>query len=217
MSSKIRVTCYIDGFNLYHAIDGLCRIHRGTKDHLKWVDLWKLTAQFTDPAVHEIKAINYFSAYMTWSPDREARHREYVKALMHYGVKPVLGRFKEKDAFCKSCKSNYKAREEKESDVNIATHLISDAYEDKFDQAILISNDSDLLGPLKFIKAKFPAKKLKIIVPLNRRHSKELWALATHRASIGESHLQASLLPEQAIDALGNIIFKRPKEYKPGP
>ena len=145
------------------------------------------------------------------------RHREYIKALIHVGVKPVLGRFKEKDAFCKSCKSNYKAREEKESDVNIATHLISDAYEDKFDQAFLISNDSDLLGPIKFIRAKFPTKKLKIICPPTRRHSKELWALATHRASVEEVHLQNSLLSEQEIDIRGGIIFKRPHEYDPKP
>ncbi len=217
MNPSIRVACYIDGFNLYHAIDSLCRINRGSKDHLKWVNLWSLTEKFTDPSVHKIVSVNYFSAYMTWSPQREARHKEYVKALKYVGAKPVLGRFKEKDAYCKSCKSNYIAREEKESDVNIATHLISDAYEDVFDQAFLISNDSDLLGPLKFIRAKFPKKKIKIICPPTRRHSKELWALATHRASIEEVHLQNSLFPAQEQDANGALIFKRPTEYDPKP
>ena len=31
-----RVACYVDGFNLYHAIDDL------RKPHLKWVNLWAL-------------------------------------------------------------------------------------------------------------------------------------------------------------------------------
>jgi hypothetical protein len=76
------------------------------------------------------------------------------------------GPLQEKDAFCKSCKATYRAREEKESDVNIATHLVSDAYEDLFDQAFLVTNDSDLVGPLRFLRARFPKKKVKIIVPL---------------------------------------------------
>lgn len=215
MNPKIRVAAYVDGFNLYHAIDALCRISRGTKDHLKWLDLYALIGKFIDPNVHQIEAINYFSAYMTWNTSREARHREYVKALTNAGVHIVLGRFKEKDAYCKTCKSTYMAREEKESDVNIATHLISDAYEDKFDQAILLSNDSDLLGPMKLIRAKFPKKKIKIIAPPARMHSKELWALATHRAKIDEMHLEKSLFPETKINGDGTVVFKRPIEYNP--
>ena len=44
--------------------------------------------------------------------------------------------------------------EEKESDVNIATHLIEDGYDNKYDCAVLISNDTDLKTPLSRIKRK---------------------------------------------------------------
>jgi uncharacterized LabA/DUF88 family protein len=211
----IRVAVYIDGFNLYHAIDAMCRVQRGEIDYVKWVNLRCLMEQFTDPKVHQIVGVNYFSAYMTWHPARESRHREYVKALAWANVKPVMGRFKEKDAYCKSCKATYMAREEKESDVNIATHLVSDAYEGVFDQAFLVTNDSDLIGPLRFMRGRFPKLKIKLIVPPLRRHSKELWALATHHGAILQQHLEKCLLPAEATDTAGNVIFRRPKEYDP--
>jgi uncharacterized LabA/DUF88 family protein len=210
-----RVVCYVDGFNLYHAIEAMCRIQRGKIDHLKWVDLCALTKCFMDPAQHTLAGLNYFSAYMDWHPEREARHREYIKAIEWSGAKAVLGRFKEKDAYCKSCRSTYRAREEKESDVNIATHIVSDAYENRFDQAFLISNDSDLIGPMRFIRARFPDKGLKVIAPPLRRHSKELWALATHRATIKQQHLEACLFPERVFNKQGDEIFHRPSQYDP--
>ena len=135
--TEIRVACYIDGFNVYHAIDDMSRGQRGTLNHLKWLDLWALMECFTDPNIHKVAAVNYFSAFMEWHPERAGRHAEYVKALQWRGVKPVMGRFKEKDAFCKNCKTTYTAREEKESHVNVATHLVSDAYDDKFDGEVL--------------------------------------------------------------------------------
>ena len=210
---KKRVCCYIDGFNVYHAIDDVNRAQRGALNHLKWLNLRALMCQFIDPNVHDVLEVNYFSAYMTWHPDREARHRAYVAALQHVGVNPVMGQFKKKDAYCKNCKTTYLAREEKESDVNIATYLISDAYEDKFDQAFLITNDSDLLGPVRLVRARFPQKGLKMIAPPFRRHSKELWALATHRAQIQQSHLETCRLPETAQAEDGVVKFMCPSEY----
>ena len=41
--------------------------------------------------------------------------------------------------------------EEKGSDVNLATHLLHDAHMDRFDVAVVASNDSDLLGPIKWL------------------------------------------------------------------
>ena len=210
---SIRVCCYIDGFNVYHAIDDMNRAQRGALRHLKWLNLRALMNCFIDPNVHEIRDVNYFSAYMTWDANREARHRAYVQALLHFDVKSVMGQFKRKDCYCKNCKSTYSAREEKESDVNIATHLISDAYEDKFDQAFLVTNDLDLLGPIRLFRVKFPGKKLKIIAPPFRAHSKELWALATHRAKILQSHLEACELPDNAYAPDGSMLFLRPQEY----
>jgi uncharacterized LabA/DUF88 family protein len=211
----IKVCCYIDGFNIYHAIDEASRASRGALNYLKWVNLHAVMVRFTDPSMHQIVAVKLFTAYPTWNPDRESRHRQFVKAGNHFGVQEILGRFKLKDAYCKICKGTYRARAEKESDVNIAMHLVSDAHEGVFDQAFLVTNDSDLLGPVRMVREKFPEKRIKIISPPFRRHSKELWAAATHRAKILQEHLEACLTPESARDANGVEIFSRPKEYEP--
>lgn len=211
----IRVACYIDGFNVYHAIDDASRAARGALNHLKWVNLHGVMKAFTDPSAHQIVSVKFFTAYPTWKPDREARHREYVKAQTHFGVETILGQFKQKDAFCKVCKSNYKVREEKESDVNIATHLVGDAFEDKFDQAFLVSNDSDLLPPVRLIHSRLPDKKLKIVAPPYRFHSKELWGLAQIRAQIKQVHLEKNVMPQTVLDEHGTALFVRPVAYDP--
>jgi uncharacterized LabA/DUF88 family protein len=41
--------------------------------------------------------------------------------------------------------------EEKGSDVNLATHLLKDGFAKKYDIAIIISNDSDLLEPVRVV------------------------------------------------------------------
>lgn len=45
-------------------------------------------------------------------------------------------------------------REEKGSDVNVATHLLIDVFEQKIDAVIVISNDSDLALPIKQARAR---------------------------------------------------------------
>ena len=44
--------------------------------------------------------------------------------------------------------------EEKGSDVNIATHMVHDAHLGLYDTAVVISNDSDLVEPVKIIRYK---------------------------------------------------------------
>ena len=48
--------------------------------------------------------------------------------------------------------------EEKGWDVNIATELLIHAYENKYDTSVLISNDSDLVAPISYIKRKMKKK-----------------------------------------------------------
>lgn len=41
---------------------------------------------------------------------------------------------------------------EKSSDVNLATHLLHDAYCNDYELAIVISNDSDLVEPIRIVR-----------------------------------------------------------------
>jgi len=99
--------------------------------------------------------------------------------------------------------------------VNIAVQLIGDAYTDKFDHAFIVSRDSDLSGPIRYIRQHFPKKRVKIIAPPHRRHSKELWALANSQASISQLHLERCQLDETVTDGKGAKVCTRPKAYTP--
>ncbi|SEK08296.1 6-hydroxy-3-succinoylpyridine 3-monooxygenase HspA [Marinovum algicola] len=210
-----RIFGYVDGFNVYHAIDDANRAVRGARSHLKWLNLFSLLQEFTDPAVHSIDAVKFFTAYPTWNKEKTERHKNYTRALECAGVTIIEGQFKPKTCFCKNCRTNYKAREEKESDVNIAMHLINDAHLDRFDQAFLVTNDSDLLGPVRLLRNTFDDKQIKVIAPPFRRHSKELWAAADKRGQILEEHMERNLLPETANDGSGRVLFRRPDDYRP--
>ena len=51
---------------------------------------------------------------------------------------------------------SYSRREEKGSDVNVASNLLVDLYEDRIDAALVISNDSDLEFAVKMARTKIP-------------------------------------------------------------
>jgi len=54
--------------------------------------------------------------------------------------------------------------EEKGSDVNIATYLLVDAFEDDYEAAVVISNDSDLAEPIRLVRQKFKKKVLALLL-----------------------------------------------------
>ena len=204
-----RVACFIDGFNLYHAINDL------GQEHYKWVNLRKLLEFFIDRKSHYMVSIFYFSAFASWLPGLYARHRQYVKALRAKGVVPVMGRFKTKILNCRKCRCEWPAHEEKESDVNIALWMLDRAYRDEFDRACLVSSDSDLVPAVKLLRKRFPEKTVKAIAPPERRHGKEIAQVATSLASIKKVHLARSLFPERIYDSSGKLVAARPYQYIP--
>jgi uncharacterized LabA/DUF88 family protein len=51
---------------------------------------------------------------------------------------------------------SYAHREEKGSDVNVASHLLVDVLTDQVDAAIVVSNDSDLKFPIRYARTRVP-------------------------------------------------------------
>ncbi len=204
-----RVICFVDGFNLYHAINDL------KKPYLKWVNLWKLSSVFIRPKSQQLLSVYYFSAYADWRPDAKVRHLSYVKALIAEGVTPIMGKFKNKDRECLKCHSKWQSHEEKETDVNIALALVNLAYQNKYDRALLITNDSDQAPAIRMVRNLFPNKNITTIVPPHYRHSNELIQASSDKAKITIDHLERCLMPEVVLDAGGNLIVIRPKEYVP--
>ena len=92
--------------------------------------------------------------------------KEFIKAISHFGVTPILGHFKEKQIKCKKCKSTWITHEEKQSDVNIAAYLIHHAHLDMFDKALIISADSDLCHAIQLVIDTHKGKEINISSPL---------------------------------------------------
>lgn len=213
MHNTSRVSAFIDGFNLYHSLVDL----GPENNHLKWLDLWALSGRYSSMQGQVLTKVLYFSAYATWLPSKYYKHRTYVKALKTQRVEFIQGRFKEKERSCLACKRTWIGHEEKETDVNIALHLLDEAYRDNFDHALLFSADSDLAPAVRLLRKRFPKKKVFIITPPLYKHSKELITAVggfNFSRKIEVSHLRKCLLPETLSDKDGTEI-QRPSGYSP--
>lgn len=218
---KKRVIVFIDGFNLYHAIDDLdwnpvTKEHKNTKHFLKWLNLWALGNALIHPKNDQLVAGYYFSAFARWL-DRPAqeRHRSYVAALISTGIIPVMGIFKKKPRSCPRCKQRWNGHEEKESDVNLATYLVRLAFEDAFDKAIIFTADTDLAPAIRTVREAFPDKEIRVAIPEKRlNRSIALETAASGRIRITESHFGNNLFPPEITLPDGSKI-KRPEKYAP--
>ena len=64
--------------------------------------------------------------------------------------------------------------EEKGSDVNIAVHLLNDAWLNNYECAVIVSNDSDLAEAMRLVKHHHGNKLIGLIMPGKGHPSKEL-------------------------------------------
>lgn len=148
----MRARVYIDGFNLYY------RALRHSR--FKWTDLRELSRHLLDDG-DVIECIRYFTADVSpraGDPDAPIRQQTYFRALktipelkIHKGkflpkiiTRPLVGREAE---YVKVHDT-----EEKGSDVNLASHLLMDAFSDAFDVALVLSQDTDLLEPIRMVR-----------------------------------------------------------------
>lgn len=103
------------------------------------------------------------------------------------------------DALIVECHS----MEEKGSDVNLAAHLLNDAWKGDFDAALVISNDTDLCTPIRMVSQDL---KLPVYVACPDRNftlSPELAAVATHVRHIRPGMLSNAQLPSSLPGAGG--------------
>ncbi len=208
-----RTAVFVDGFNLYHSLKD------SGQNHWKWLDLRALAEKFARAPSADLGVVYYFSAFATWMPASHARHRSYVAALEATGVTPVLGRFKNTRRRCGICRREYSSHEEKETDVNIGVYLFRDALRDKYDTAIILSQDSDLAAAIRIVRREFPEKRFLILTPIGRRISRELLQAAggdRHGRQMRRSHIESCLLPGVVTkNPSGEVAATRPPEYDP--
>ncbi|MCW4015110.1 MAG: NYN domain-containing protein [Candidatus Bathyarchaeota archaeon] len=204
-----RVQCYIDGFNLYHAIADL------NINHLKWVNLWSLSEAFIQPSKEVLREVFYFTAYAKWIPQASRRHKEYVEALKSYGVAPVFGHFKNKKVTCRSCGSSWTSREEKGTDTNFVIQLVQEAHQNHFDKAIIVTADSDMVPAIHMVLNTFPNKEILVCTPPGRYDIAREIRGSVETKKMKQKHLKNNLLPENIYCPAGQIVATRPADYAP--
>lgn len=92
-------------------------------------------------------------------------------------------------------KAQVHVMEEKGSDVNLACHLIHDAWAGRYDGAVVISNDTDLVEPIRIVVQELN-KPVTLLSPSRFGASKPLAAVASSVRHIHAAHLKASLFPD---------------------
>jgi uncharacterized LabA/DUF88 family protein len=201
-----RVVVFIDGFNLYHALDANAAYHK-----YKWLNLDKFCRCFISPK-DTVVDIFYFTSYVTWDPKKLARHQIYVRALQFVGVKPVFGAFRMKDIKCRICHKSYQIPEEKQTDVNIAIKLFQTATLDMWDVALIISGDSDLIPAIEEVKKTFPTKKIGVAIPIGRR-AEELKQVTDFHRKVKPKHLESCQFDDE-ITIDHDIKLHRPYSWR---
>lgn len=215
-----KVIALVDGFNLYHAIDDLnldpvTKKKAHNKNYLKWLNLWALSQALIHPRNDVLSEVYWFSAYANWrSQDSQSRHQVYRRALQSAGVRAVIGNFKMKPRKCPKCHHKWDGHEEKESDVNLAIHLVRLAFENRFDKAIVFSADTDLAPAIKMIKETHPEKEVLVAIPERRMGKTNALANAAHgKIRLNEGHFARNLFSDR-IEADSSPII-RPAHYAP--
>ena len=170
-----RTVAYIDGYNLYYGI------LKGTPH--KWLDPVRLVkALLRDD--HELVSVKYFtSPVKTYPHDGAAldRQKVYMQALSTLPNVEIIQGFYRKDAVlmpvheteCKVCPTAKSGLikvvklEEKRTDVNIASAMLLDAFNDKADVFVLVSGDTDFIAPVSIVRKDFK----KTVIVFNPRES----------------------------------------------
>jgi uncharacterized LabA/DUF88 family protein len=211
----MRAVAYVDGFNLYY---GALRKHPSCK----WLDLAAMLRLLLPDL--SIERIRYFTAHVNArpeDPDAPTRQQKYIRALKttqnltvhlgHFLVHRVKMPLAESTAV--PPERVYVTRtEEKGSDVALASWMLLDAFEDKFEIAVVVSNDSDLLPPVRMVREKF-GKKVLIVCP-HEHPSKALLKHSDGTWRVRRGLLEASQFPDAMRDQHGPL--ERPQAWKAG-
>ena len=204
---------YIDGFNLYY------RALRRSPQY-KWLDLARLSQALLPN--HTINRIRYFTAIVDQRPgdDPLKQHRQllYLRALqtipnlsIHYG------QFKTRNVWRRRARANpdlddpvfVKNTEEKGTDVNLASYLLVDGYDGDYEQAVVVSNDSDLALPIELVRDRLH-RPIGVVNPNTSRSGLtpvELRQSATFLRQIRLNALSNSQFSDSLVDDTG-VFFK---------
>jgi hypothetical protein len=213
----VRTNVYVDGFNLYFG----CL--KGTS--YRWLDLDAFVRKVA-PRKAEVIRIRYFTARVTPLPGFDAtagaRQEVYLRALatlrsvsIHFGEyrahpkrMPIHPPPVEGERMVTVLRSD-----EKGSDVNLASYLLLDGFRREYEQAIVVSNDSDLATPVRMVREELKLP-VGVVFPCTNRGRAPTALLrnaATFTRNVHQAALQRSQFLNHLTDAKGD--FSRPASW----
>lgn len=210
---SVTTNVYIDGFNLYYG--ALKKNPAG-----RWLDLEQMCSSLLPG--QNIKRIRYFTARVKpqrHNPDIGLRQDVYLRALRSLpSVSIHLGRYQQTVTRMPSnnpppATVEVIKREEKGSDVNLATFLLADAFRSDADTFVVITNDSDLKEPMRLVRAEL--KKTVGLINPHAQQSKALMGCKPHFVKqIRRSLILSSQFTESVLTANGTSVT-RPTSWCP--
>jgi uncharacterized LabA/DUF88 family protein len=226
----MKTIVYVDGFNFYY---GACK---GTPH--RWVNPWRVAELLLPSPDHELVALFYFTAAIKpqpHDPGQRQRQQCYWRALRtvpHLTL--VEGTFLQSRKKMPRVEPRWiralqrrlshwprfrrwaaprtvdvLRSEEKGSDVNLATQLLLDAMDHRFDCAAVVSNDSDLLAPVRAARQRF-GKHVGLLTG-HQRPSRALTAEVNFVKHIRDGVMRLSQFPSPLSDANGT--FHKPATW----
>ncbi len=207
----MKTNVYVDGFNLYY---GCLK-----NTPYRWLDISKLCSLLLPQ--NTINEIKYFTALVSArpnDPDQPIRQQTYLRALQTIpNLTVVYGQFlthKIRMQLAVPTATGQKTAEvikteEKGSDVNLATELLIDGFLQRYEVAVVISNDSDLVAPIRAV-----ATVLQVPIGILNPHkhpSRELLKVTKFIKPIRQGVLQNSQFPSMLTDANGT--FSKPNAW----
>jgi uncharacterized LabA/DUF88 family protein len=203
----VKTYVYVDGFNLYY------RALKGTP--FRWLNLDSATRRLVN-AGDDIEVIRYFTARVSaraGDPDAPRRQQILLNAMatlpnirFHYGK--FLSK-KKKRPLAENPKKYVEIldTEEKGSDVNLAVHLLHDGWKGRYDMALVMSQDTDLIEPLRLAKTEL-RKTVGLIWLDGRRPDQNMVAASTFVRHLTKADLAAAQFPNPIRKPDGTEIIK---------
>jgi uncharacterized LabA/DUF88 family protein len=209
---------YIDGFNLYYAIKPF---------NCKWLNLASLCTTLlpssTISKVHYFTAIVKARAHDINAPVRQGIYIRALKTLPQIEIHDY-GHFVDRKRLLPQYPYAYKnpinptqppqsvqvmRTEEKGTDVNLASILLRDCFDNNYDDAVVISNDADLSKPVELVVQHYH-KNVMVINPHRRKYlSFQLARAATqYYPQINISVYRRCQFPNVLTDSQGS--FSKP-------
>ena len=168
---------------------------------------------------HQVLKIKYFTAHVSsrpGDPDIPARQQVYLRALRTIpNLEIILGQFVQHHVRLPVVGTNpvqfatVLRTDEKGSDVNLASHLLNDGHNWRYEAAVILSDDSDLGEPIRMVKEEL--KLITGILTSKQRPSRSLLPHATFYKQIREGVLRASQFHDQLTHNAGT--FRKPSTW----